>query len=113
MACASETRAETSITKRLEQPGALRCITDDNILRDRIRNGTDIRNICGIQAVIRWTRISRRAWRDHVNRMNDNRLAKIAKIGKPNIWTVFETLLRKLSTNITGKQDYRIKEKIS
>ncbi|KAH0955250.1 hypothetical protein HN011_000030 [Eciton burchellii] len=61
---------------------SLRCITG-NTLRDRIHS-EDVRNICEIQDVIRWTRIRRRAWREHVNRIDDNRLAKIAKNGKPN-----------------------------
>jgi len=30
----------------------------------------------------RWVRIRKRAWRDHVKRMDENRLAKIVKIAK-------------------------------
>jgi hypothetical protein len=44
----------------------------------------DIRNTHEIQGVIRWARIRSRAWGDHVKRMDDDRLAKIAKDGKPN-----------------------------
>jgi len=53
----------------------LKCITG-NTLRDRIRN------IYEIQDVIRWLRIRRQVWRDHVNGVDDNQLAKIAKNGK-------------------------------
>jgi hypothetical protein len=60
----------------------LRCIAG-NILRDRILY-ENICNICEIQDVIRWTRIRREAWRDHVNGMDDNRLAKIAENRIPN-----------------------------
>jgi len=39
--------------------------------------------MCKLQNVIRWTRIGRRKERDHVN--GTDRLARIAKNGKPNI----------------------------
>jgi hypothetical protein len=44
----------------------------------------DICSICEVQDITRRVRIRRRAWRDHVNRMDDNWLVKIAKNGKPN-----------------------------
>ncbi|KAH0954500.1 hypothetical protein HN011_012000 [Eciton burchellii] len=62
---------------------SFRCIIGGT-LPERIHNEDTIRNTCEIQDVITWARIRRRAWRDHVNRMDDNRLAKIAKNGKPN-----------------------------
>jgi len=69
-----ETRAEASITKRL-----LRRRTNEalemhhcNTLRDRIRN-EDIRNACEMDHEMA------RNQRADVNRMTDNRLAKIAK----------------------------------
>jgi len=55
----------------------LRCTT----LRDEFRN-EEIRNICEIQTVTRWSRIRRRAWREHVNKTIT---AKMAKNGKPNV----------------------------
>jgi len=83
-----------------------RCITG-NTLRDGTRN-EDVCNICGIQDVIRWTRISRRAWR---NRKQDNiRLAKIARNGKPTFAS--KTLVRELDINITGEQAYWINYEI-
>jgi hypothetical protein len=60
-----------------------RCISGD-ILRDRTRN-EDIRDICEIQDITRWARVRRRAWREHVNRTDDNRLAKIAKNGNQTL----------------------------
>jgi hypothetical protein len=51
------------------------CYTDDAV-RDKIRN------ICEIQDVIRWLRIRRQAWRNHVNKMDE--LAKVAKTERPN-----------------------------
>jgi len=52
--------------------------------RRQYRGDEDIRSICEIQDATRWIRIRRRASRDHVNRMDDNRLAGISKNGKPN-----------------------------
>jgi len=83
MTYAIETRAGTSIIKRLlrtREMSTLRYSTG-NILRDGILD-RDTRNICEMQDIIRWTRIRRRAWRDHgetINRMDDNQLAKIAE----------------------------------
>jgi len=49
----------------------------------------------------------------HVNRINDNWLAKIAKNGKPSIskalWTASKTLVRKLDLDITEEQACWIK----
>jgi hypothetical protein len=70
-----ETRMET--TKHLPRTigmSTLRCITG-NTLRDRIRD-EDICNICEIQDIVRWAKIRRQAWRNHVNKMDDNWLAK-------------------------------------
>jgi len=38
---------------------------------------------------------------EHVNGMDDNLLAKIAKNGKPNTWTASRTLVREL--DVTGE----------
>jgi len=75
---AIETRVKRSITRRLFRR-TLKCITGDT-LRDRIRN-EDIRNMRDST----WARIRRRIWKDHINGMDDDWLAKIAKNGKPNI----------------------------
>jgi len=103
MTNAIETRAERAIIiKRLlgtTEMRTLRCITS-NTLWDRL-----LRSICEIQDVIRWAGISR-VWRDEDGWM-DNRLAKIAKSGKPKhsqiIWMVCQRLVQKWSINITGQ----------
>ncbi|XP_044760217.1 uncharacterized protein LOC123317675 [Coccinella septempunctata] len=85
MTYAIETRAENTATKRLlrtTEMRALRSIAGYALL-DRKRN-EEIREICDIQDVVRWARKRRRAWRDHVDRMSDERLAKIAKEERPN-----------------------------
>ncbi|XP_045482792.1 uncharacterized protein LOC123686601 [Harmonia axyridis] len=80
-----ETRAENAQTKRqlrTTEMRVLRSITGYT-LYDHKRS-EEIREICGLQDVVRWARIRRRHWRDHVDRMPDNRLPKIAKTEKPN-----------------------------
>jgi len=59
----------------------LRCIISN--MRYKVRN-EDIRNIC--KNVIKWTRIRKSAWKNHVN-WNDNRFAQIVKDEKENIQT--------------------------
>jgi len=82
MTYAIETRAETSIIKRLLKTREMRILRyNTGNIRDRILD-RDTRNICEMQDVIRWIRIRRRAWRDHVNGMDDNQLAKITENGK-------------------------------
>lgn len=81
----AETRCETNKTKqimRTTEMKTLRMITGTS-LRDRIRN-TQIREDCKIAEVGKWVRDRRRRWRDHVERMDNGRLAKITMKGKPN-----------------------------
>jgi len=47
-------------------------------LHDRIRS-EDLRQQSEIQDIGRWVRQRRKYWNEHVNRMEDNRLVKIAK----------------------------------
>lgn len=55
-------------------------------LLDKVRN-EDIRNECDIRDILRWSRTRRRAWKNHVNRMPNDRLLKIANERKPhNRW---------------------------
>jgi len=82
-----------------------------NTRRDRIRN-EDVRKICEVQDVIRWARIRRPC-------KQDNRLAKVAKSGKPNtiemaraIWMASKRLLRKLDINFAGEQVHWMKYRI-
>lgn len=59
----------------------LRSLTSKT-LRDRVRS-SDFRAQCDISNIVRWSRISRRALRHHVDKMADNSLPKIAKEKKP------------------------------
>jgi len=47
-------------------------------LRDKVRND-HLRQLSGIQDIIKWTEDRRRKWDAHVGRMVDNLLAKIAR----------------------------------
>jgi hypothetical protein len=47
-------------------------------LRDKIRS-VQLRQLSGIQDIIKWTNVRRKEWDGHVERMDDNRLAKIAR----------------------------------
>lgn len=84
MTYAAETRAESSKTKRLmrtTEMKILRSITGKT-LRDRIRS-EDIRTTCETQDVVRWVRQRRRNWNEHVTRMDNDRIVKIARNLKP------------------------------
>lgn len=85
MTYAIETRAENTITKRLLRTTEMRTLRSiaGYTLYDQKRS-EEIREICEIQDVVRWARNRRREWRDHVNRMPDDRLAKIVKDKRPN-----------------------------
>ncbi|XP_055389934.1 uncharacterized protein LOC129618927 [Condylostylus longicornis] len=76
---ALECRADTSTTKQLLRTTEMRTLRQitGKTLRDRIRSA-DIRKQCDVQDVVRWARRRRRGWREHVERMDENRLAKIA-----------------------------------
>uniref|UniRef100_A0AAR5QD25 Reverse transcriptase domain-containing protein n=1 Tax=Dendroctonus ponderosae TaxID=77166 RepID=A0AAR5QD25_DENPD len=79
-----ETRADTNKTKcmlRTAEMMTLRSIAGKT-LRDRVRSVT-IRQTCKVEDVIRWGRKCRRWWRDHVERMHPERIAKIASNVNP------------------------------
>lgn len=81
---AAETRAETSKTKQLlrtTEMKTLRAIKGVT-LRDQLRS-SDIRQELQTEDVVRWIRVRRRHWRDHVDRMNTSRIAKWAKDNQP------------------------------
>lgn len=81
----AETRAETNPTKQLmrtTEMKTLRAISGVT-LRDRKRS-KEIRESLNVQDVVRWTRARRRGWDEHVDRMGPERLAKWAKVAKPN-----------------------------
>ncbi|KAI4476135.1 hypothetical protein M0804_013842 [Polistes exclamans] len=80
---AAETSAESTITERIRRTTevrTLRAITETS-LKDRRRN-KEIRKESKTQCVVKWIKRRRREWRDHVERMNDSRLPKVAKTGK-------------------------------
>lgn len=84
MTYAAETRPDSAVTKRqmrTTEMKTLRAISGYT-LWDRQTNA-HIREKCGVGDVVRWVRGRRRAWNEHVNRMADTRLAKIARNGTP------------------------------
>jgi stage III sporulation protein SpoIIIAA len=52
------------------------------MLRDKIRSD-QFQQLSGIQNIVKWTNVRRREWDAHVNRMEDKRLAKIARGNRP------------------------------
>jgi hypothetical protein len=51
-------------------------------LRDKIRSDK-LQQLSGIQDIVKWANVRRREWDVHLNRMEDNRLAKIARDNRP------------------------------
>jgi stage III sporulation protein SpoIIIAA len=51
-------------------------------LRDQIRSD-QLRHLSGIQDIIKWANLRRREWDAHVERMEDNSLAKFARDNRP------------------------------
>lgn len=85
MTYAAETRADTKKTKsmaRTTEMWTLRAITG-HTLRDRVLS-TAIREACDVPDIVRWMRQRRREWNDHVSRMGEERMARIARDGKPS-----------------------------
>ena len=81
---ASETRAETTYTQQLLRTIEMKTIRaiHGKTLRDKIRSD-QLRQLSGIQDVIKWTNVRRKEWDAHVERVEDNRLAKIARGNRP------------------------------
>ena len=75
---ASETRAETTYTQQLLRTIEMKTIRaiHGKTLRDKFRSD-QLRQLSGIQDIIKWTNVRRKEWDAHVERMEDNRLAKI------------------------------------
>jgi hypothetical protein len=80
---ASETRAETTYTQLLwtTKMNIIRVI-HGKTLRDKIRSD-QLRQLSGIQDIIKWANVRRREWDAHMERMEDNHLAKIARDNHP------------------------------
>jgi hypothetical protein len=51
-------------------------------LRDKIRSD-QLRQLSEIQDIIKWANVRRKEWDGHVERMEDSRLAKIARDNRP------------------------------
>lgn len=82
---AAETRADTKRTKqqlRTVEMKVLRKIAGFT-LRDRQTNES-IREECQIQDIAKWTKMRRKMWSEHVERMEGERLAKICMVGRPH-----------------------------
>ena len=81
---ASETRAETTYTQQLLRTIEMKTIraTHGKTLRDKIRSD-QLRQLSGIQDIIKWVNVQRKEWDAHVERMEDNRLTKIARDNRP------------------------------
>lgn len=80
----TETRTDTSTTKRIIRTAKkriLRKITG-HTLRDRVRN-TTIRDECDVPDIVKRIRRRKREWNSHVIRMEEDRMAKIARDGNP------------------------------
>jgi hypothetical protein len=77
---ASETRAETTYTQQLLRTTEMKIIRaiHGETLRDKIRSDR-LQQLSAIQDIVKWANVRRREWDAHVNRMEDNRLAKIAR----------------------------------
>lgn len=83
---AAETRADTRRTKNLLRTTEMRILRSiaGVTLWDR-RRSSDIRRTCdNMPDIVRWTRGRRREWKSHVERMDEDRLAKIVYTEKPN-----------------------------
>lgn len=81
---ATETRAETKRTKqqfRTVEMKVLRKIAGFT-LWDHQTNES-IRDACNVQDVAKWTRMRRKMWSEHVDRMDEERLAKVCMTGQP------------------------------
>ena len=81
---ASETRAETTYTQQLLRTTEMKIIgaIQGKTLRDKIRSD-QLRHLSGIQDIIKLANVRRREWDDHVDRMEETRLAKIVRDNRP------------------------------
>ena len=74
-----DTKEEAAVTKKLLRTTKSKTLISiaGYTLRDQKRKEL-IREQCNIQNIVRWSRQRRREWRDHVNRIDNEKLAKIA-----------------------------------
>ena len=78
---ASETRAETAGTQQPLRTTEMKIIraVHGKTIGDKIRSD-QLRQLSGIRDIIKWANVRRREWGDHVDRMGENRLAKLLEI---------------------------------
>ncbi|PSN44962.1 hypothetical protein C0J52_05493 [Blattella germanica] len=85
MIYAAETRADTKKTEQLVSTNEikiLRSITGYTLYDKKINE--EIRSTCGITNIKKWIKQRRQGWKDHVNRMSENRLPKLAMTFEPD-----------------------------
>ena len=80
---AAETRADTITTQQLLRTTEMRIIRtiQGKTLRGRVRSEHS-RQISGIPDIVDWVGTRKREWPAHVDRMGEDRLAKVAKEGR-------------------------------
>ena len=80
----AETRAETTPTQQILRTTEMKIIRaiHGETLRDKIRS-EQLQQLSGIQDVVKWTNVRRVERNSHVNRMEENRLAKIIRDNRP------------------------------
>ncbi|PSN36755.1 hypothetical protein C0J52_19376 [Blattella germanica] len=79
MTYAAETRADTKKTEQLVSTNKmkiLRSITGYTLYNKKTNE--EIRSTCGITNITKWIKQRRQGWKDHVNRMSESRLPKLA-----------------------------------
>ena len=81
---ALETRIETTYSQQLLRTTEMKIIRviRGKTLRDKIRSD-QLRQLSGIQDIIKWGNVRRGEWGDHVDRMEENGLPKIVRDNRP------------------------------
>jgi hypothetical protein len=76
--------AETTNTQQLLRTIEMKTMRaiHGKTLRDEIRSD-QLRLLSGIQDTVKWVNVRRKEWDGHVERLEDNRLAKIARDNRP------------------------------
>jgi hypothetical protein len=83
-AIVTQSNAETTNTQQLLRTTEMKTLRAINgkAFRDRIRRD-QLRQLSGIKDIIKWANVRRKEWDGHVERMEDNRLVKIARDNRP------------------------------
>jgi hypothetical protein len=80
----NESRNNIGYTQQLLRTTEMKTIRaiHGKALRDKIRSD-QLRQLSGIQDIIKWANVRRKEWDAHVERMEDDCLAKIARDNRP------------------------------